>query len=150
MVIKIPLLKAVSLGYERDMVTFSVKYGSLPNFHSSAILDTGCPFCVISENTIQKTRINYKDKPVHHKQVWLGGIFFELRSLGECELFFRDNENKPISFKQEVYVGVPISLKKGTILSQQIPCFIGKDFLDKNFLSIIRSKDGNTYLQEVD
>lgn len=150
MVTKIPLLKAVSLGYERDMITFSVKYSSLPNFYASAILDTGCPFCIISESTIQKTRISYKDKPVHHKQVWLGGIFFELRCLGECELFFKNNENKVISFKQEVYVGVPISLKKGTILSQQIPCFIGKDFLDKNFLSIIKSKDGNTYLQEVD
>ena len=148
--IKIPLLKAMSLGYERDMITFSVKYGSLPNFYASAILDTGCPFCVISESTIQKTRINYKDKPVYHSQVWLGGILFELRGLGECELFFRDKENKLIPFKQEIYVGVPISLKKGTILSQQIPCFIGKDFLDKNFLSIIKSKDRNTYLQEVD
>ena len=150
MVIKIPLLKAVSLGYERDMITFSVKYGSLPNFYASAILDTGCPFCVISESTIKKTRINYHDKPVHHKQVWLEGILFELRCLGEFELIFRDNENKLIPFRQETYVGVPISLKKGTILSQQIPCFIGKDFLDKNFLSIIRSKDGGTYLQEVD
>ena len=148
--IKIPLLKAVSLGYERDMITFSIKYGSLPNFYANAILDTGCPFCLISERTIQKTRISYKDKPVHHRQVWLGGILFELRCLGECEIFFRDNENKSIPFKQEIYVGIPISLKKGTILSQQIPCFIGKDFLDKNFLSIIRSKDGKTYLQEVD
>jgi len=150
MAIKIPLLKASSLGYERDMITFSIQYGSLPLFYASAIIDTGCPFCVVSESVIQKTRIPYKSKQVHHKQVWLGGILFELRALGECELFLKDNENKPVKFQQEVYVGIPLSLKKGTILSQQLPCFIGKDFLDKNFLSIIRSRDGNTYLQEVD
>jgi len=79
MPIKIPLIKGTSLGYERDMITFSVKYGSLPNFYATAILDTGCPFCVISESTIQKTRIPYKEKPIHHKQVWLGGILFELK-----------------------------------------------------------------------
>jgi len=150
MAIKIPLLKAKSLGYDRDMVTFSVKYGSLPNFYASAIVDTGCPFCIISETTIQKTRIPYKSKSVHHKQVWLGGILFELRELGECDLFFRDNENQTKPFKHDLYIGVPVGLKKGTIFTQQIPCFIGKDFLDKNFLSIIKSKDGKTYLQEVD
>jgi len=145
---KIPLLKAKSLGYDRDMITFSVKYGSLPNFNASAIVDTGCPFCVISETTIQKTRISYKDKPVYHKQVWLGGILFELRDLGECKLFFRDSESKIKEFKHNLYVGVPVGLKKGTIFTQQIPCFIGNDFLDKNFLSIIKSKDGTVYLQE--
>ena len=145
MVIKIPLLKASSLGYERDMITFSVGYSSLPNFNASAIVDTGCPFCVISESTIQKTRIPYKDNPVYHKQVWLGGISFELRELGECKLFFRDKEGKTISFKHNLYVGVPVGLKKGIILTQQLPCFIGKDFLDNNFLSIVKLQDRTTY-----
>ena len=54
MSIKIPLIKASSLGFERDMITFAVKYGSLPNFYASAIVDTGCPFCVISESTIKR------------------------------------------------------------------------------------------------
>lgn len=148
--IRIPLIKAISLGYERDMISFSVKYGSLPNFYASAIIDTGCPFCVVSENVIKKTRIPYKEKPVHHKQVWLGGILFELRDLGECELFLKNYENKSVPFKQQIYVGVPISLKRNQILTQQIPCFIGKDFLDKNFLSIIKSRDGNSYLQSPD
>lgn len=148
--VKIPLLKATSLGYERDMIVFSIKYGSLPLFNAHAIVDTGCPFCIISESTINKTRIPYKNKPVHHKQVWLGGILFELRDLGDCEINFRDYENKLISFKQRLYVGIPISLKKGQIFIQQLPCFIGKDFLDKNFLSIVKSKDGNSYLQQID
>lgn len=117
MPIKIPLIKANSLGFERDMITFAVKYGSLPNFYASAIVDTGCPFCIISESAIKKTRIGYKDKPTHHRQVWLGGILFELRELGECELFFRDYENKQISFKHGLYVGVPINLKQGQILA---------------------------------
>ena len=150
MPIKIPLIKAKSLGYERDMVTFSVKYGSLPSFYANAIVDTGCPFCVISESTINKTRIPYLEKSVHHKQVWLGGILFELRELGDCDIFFRDDEKKIVSFKQTLYVGVPISLKKGQIFTQQLPCFIGKDFLDKNFLSIIKSRDGSSYLQSFD
>ena len=150
MSIKIPLIKASSLGFERDMITFAVKYGSLPNFYASAIVDTGCPFCVISESTIKKTRISYKDKPTHHRQVWLGGILFELKELGECELFFRDYENKQISFKHDLYISVPISLKQGQMLLQQLPCFIGKDFLDKNFLSIIKSKDEKSYLQRIE
>jgi len=148
--IRIPLIKAISLGYERDMVSFSVKYSSLPNFYATAIVDTGCPFCVISESVIKKTRIPYKEKVVHHKQVWLGGILFELRDLGECELFLKDCENESVVFKQQIYVGVPISLKHNQILTQQIPCFIGKDFLDKNFLSIIKSRDGSSYLQSPD
>lgn len=150
MAIRIPLIKAKSLGFERDMITFAVKYGSLLPFNASAIVDTGCPFCVITENTIQKTRIPYKDKPVHHKQVWLGGILFELKELGECELFFRDCEKKVISFKQLLFVGIPIGLKSGQVLVNQLPCFIGKDFLDKFFLSIIKARDGMTYLQEAD
>lgn len=150
MSVKIPLIKGKSLGYERDMVTFSVKYGSLPNFYASAIVDTGCPFCVISESVIKKTRVSYKDKPVHHKQVWLGGMLFELKELGECGLFFRDHEKNLVQFKQNLYVGVPHGLRKGEIFLQQLPCFIGKDFLDKNFLSIIKSRDGNSYLQEVE
>lgn len=150
MAVRIPLIKANSLGYERDMVSFSVKYGNLPNFYTTAIVDTGCPFCVISESTIKKTRIPYITKPVYHKQVWLGGILFELRGLGECELFFRDIDKKLIQFKQDIYIGVPISLKQNQILVQQLPCFIGKDFLDKYFLSIIKSRDGSSYLQSVD
>ena len=150
MVIKIPLIKANSLGFERDMVTFAVKYDSLPPFNASAIVDTGCPFCVITENTIQKTRIPYKSKPVHHKQVWLGGILFELKELGECELFFRDFEKKAIPFRQQLFVGVPVSLKVGQILTNQLPCFIGKDFLDKYFLSIMRTREGTSYLQEAE
>ena len=150
MTIKIPIIKASSLGYERDMITFSVKYGSLPDFYANAIVDTGCPFCIISESTIKKTRIPYADKPVHHKQVWLGGILFELRDLGECNMSFRDCDLKSVSFKQQLFVGIPISLKPGQVFVQQLPCFIGKDFLDKNFLSIIKSRDGNSYIQEVD
>ena len=150
MVIRIPLIKANSLGFERDMITFAVKYHSLPPFNVSAIVDTGCPFCVITENTIQKTRISYKDKPVHHKQVWLGGILFELKELGECELSFRDCEKKLITFNQLLFVGVPVSLKPGQILTNQLPCFIGKDFLDKYFLSIIKVRDGTTYLQQIE
>jgi len=150
MPIKIPMIKATSLGYERDMVSFSVKYGTLPNFYATAIVDTGCPFCVISESTIQKTRISYSDKPVHHKQVWLGGILFELKALGKCRLFFRDIDNKSVQFQQELYVGVPVSLKQNQILVQQLPCFIGKDFLDNNFLSIIKCRDGKSYLQSAD
>lgn len=150
MAIKILLIKANSLGYERDMITFSVKYGTLPDFYANAVVDTGYPFCVISENTIKKTRIPYADKPVHHRQVWLGGVLFELRDLGECILSFNDCSHKPVQFKQQLFVGIPTSLKPGQVFVQQLPCFIGKDFLDKNFLSIIKSRDGNSYIQSFD
>ena len=37
---KLPLFTAEALGFTRDMITFSVKYGSLPPLFSKAIVDT--------------------------------------------------------------------------------------------------------------
>jgi len=58
---KIPLFTGKSLGFDRDMVTFSIKYGNLPNFFCKAIIDTGCPFTIVSESSIKRTRIPYRD-----------------------------------------------------------------------------------------
>ena len=136
---KIPLFVGKSLGFDRDMVAFSVRYGSLPNFFARGMVDTGCPFVVISESTIKKTRINYCDKPIKYN-VQVGQILLELRELGECEICFRDENNNPIKFKHNIFVGTPTV--RG-FLSQEIPSFIGKDFLNKYSLSIINKKEGN-------
>jgi len=145
---KIPLIKSRSLGYERDTVSFSIKYGSLPSLYDTAIVDTGCPYFIISQNAIKKTRIPYGGKPAFEKPINIGGMFFNLYSLGVCDLCFRDIEKKEIKFKHIIYVGIP-TLSKNELLTKQIPSFVGKDLLDDNFISIIKSKKGN-YLQQID
>lgn len=147
---RIPLFKAKSLGFERDMASFSIKYGTLPNFTASAIVDTGCPYIIISESQIKKTRIPYKDKPSLAKPLSLGKIALELKDLGICEIFFRDEDNKTIAYKESIYVGIPINLSQGDILIQQLPSFIGKEFLDKNYLSVIKARDNKTYLHVIE
>ena len=148
MTFKIPLFKAITFGYERDMISFSLRHGTLPPLYTTAILDTGCPYFIISENAIKRTRISYGEEPAFEKPVNLGGMFFHLYSLGECNLCFRDIEKKDTNFKHIVYVGVPM-INKNEILNKQMPSFVGKDFLDKNFISIIKTKSGS-YLQQID
>ena len=145
MVLKIPLFKSKSLGFERDMVTFSVKYGSLPNFYATAIIDTGCPFCMINQNSINKTRISYKNKPSYPDPLLVGGIKLNLKDLGDSEINFKDVEGNVKTFKQKLYVGVPITNPNESLL-KQIPCFIGNDFLDDNFLSIQKTRERKNYL----
>ncbi len=147
---RIPLFKAKKLGYERDMVSFSIKYGTVPNFLTTAIVDTGCPFIIISQNDIDKTRIPYRNKPSLSKPVSLGNLILELKDLGECEIFFRDYNNQSIKYKERIYVGIPIGLKPGQMLAQQLPSIVGKGFLDNNFLSVIKNKDGTSHLQEAE
>ena len=139
---KIPLFTAKSLGFDRDMAAFSVKYGNLPNFLCKAVVDTGCPFTIISEVSIKRTRIPYNAKPSKY-HVQLGNINMELKELGVCELNFRDENGDIRIFDQEVYVGIPVV--KG-YLAQELPSFIGKDFLNSHSLSIINKKEENSYL----
>ena len=139
---KIPLFMGKSLGFDRYMVSMSVKYCNLPCFFTKAIVDTGCPYTIISESTLKKTRIPYNDK-LFKCQVQLGNIPLELKELGICELQFRDENGNIIKFKQEIYVGIPIM--KG-YLAQELPSFIGKDLMDTNFISVINKKDGSSHL----
>lgn len=139
---KILLFKGKSLGFDRDMVTFSVRYGNLPNFFCKAIVDTGCPYTIISENTIKKTRISYCSKSIKC-DVQLGNIAMELRELGICELSFRDEDGNIHKFQQEVYIGIP-TVK--CYLAQELPSFIGKDLLNNHSFSIINKKEGTNYL----
>ncbi len=154
--IKIPLFTSKALGFERkSMVTFSVEYGTLPHFYSTAIVDTGCPFFIISPGTMNKTRVPYMQKPSMDlkKPLILGGFHLDLKDLGECNLFFRDYENKIIDFVHNLYVGVPLGVQMGQAqnILNQLPSFIGDDFLSKNFLSVVKSKrDGKNYLQEIE
>ncbi len=97
----IPLFKSKKLGYERDMVSFSIKYGNLPNFLGTAIIDTGCPFILISENDIEKTRIPYLSKPSLPNPVSLGNLLLEVKDLGECDIFFRDATGEAIKYKEK-------------------------------------------------
>lgn len=148
--IKIPLFRGKSLGFERDMVAFSLKYGSLPRVILIAIVDTGCPYVIISENIIKKTRIPYTSKPSEEKPVQLGPILLELRNLGVCELFFKDDKEEVIEpFQQEVFVGIPI-LKKNQIICMELLSFIGKSFFDKHCSSIVKKKDGSSYMSVPD
>ena len=71
----------------------------------------------------------------------------ELRELGICELNFRDEKGDIKKFEQEVYVGIP--LVKG-YLAQELPSFIGKDFLNNHSLSIINKKEEDNYLMGED
>lgn len=139
---KILLFRGNSLGFDRDMVTFSVKYGDLPNFFCKGIVDTGCPYTIINENTIKKTRISYCSRPTKC-DVQLGNIAMELRELGICELSFRDENGNIKNFEQVIYIGIP---KVKGYLSQELPSFIGKDFLNNHSLSIVNKKDGANYL----
>ena len=143
---KIPLFSGKSLGFERDMVTFSVKYGNFPNLFCKGIVDTGCPFTIISESSIKRTRIPYNSKPSKYN-VQLGNINMELRELGICEINFRDEKGDINKFEQDVYVGIP--LVKG-YLAQELPSFIGKDFLNNHSLSIINKKEEDNYLMGED
>lgn len=47
---KIPLLNGKSLGFDRTMLNFSLKYKSLPPYPFTAIVDTGCPFSFLSRD----------------------------------------------------------------------------------------------------
>lgn len=126
-----------------EVSRLSIKYGNLPNFFCKAIVDTGCPFTIISESSIKKTRIPYNSKKSFKYNVQIGNISMELKELGMCEINFRDDENKTKAFEQELYVGIPLT--RG-YLSQELPSFIGKDCLDKHSISIINKKDGKNYL----
>ena len=139
---KIPLFSGKSLGFERDMVAFSVKYENLPNFFCKGIVDTGCPFTIISESSIKRTRIPYNCKPSKYN-VQHGNINMDLIELGICEINFRDENGDVKKFEQEIYVGIP---KVKGYLAQELPSFIGKDFLNNHSLSIINKKEGDNYL----
>jgi len=67
----------------------------------------------------------------------------DLIELGICEINFRDENGEIKSFEQEIYVGIP--RVKG-YLAQELPSFIGKDFLNNHSISIINKKGGNNYL----
>lgn len=140
---KIPLFKGSRLGFERSLVTLSIKYGSLPNFFAEALVDTGCPFTVISESKIKKTRIPYSDKPISYSNVQVGNIMMELRDLGICEISMRDENNNMIKINQQIFVGVP--LIEG-YLSQELPSFLGQDILKNHHISIMNSKSGSDFL----
>src|SRR3989344_925826 len=139
---KIPLFSGKSLGFDRDMVTFSVKCGSLPNLFCKGIVDTGCPFTIISESSIKRTGISYCSKPSKYN-VQLGNINMDLIELGVCEINFRDKNGDIKKFEQEIYVGIP---KVKGYLAQELPSFIGKDFLNNHSISIINKKEGDNYL----
>ena len=137
MAIKIALFKAKSLGFERDMVSFSLKYKNFPALLVKAIVDTGCPFTVLSQSALSRTRIPPGEL---YQVVDLGPIRLELRKLGVCELTFRSEDAKPISFKHEVYYGMPRTKER---LAQELPSFVGKDFIDNHYISIQKTKQGS-------
>jgi|SRR3989344_495384 len=141
--VKIPLFKGNRLGFERSLVTLSIKYGNLPSFFAEALVDTGCPFTVISESKMKKTRIPYSDKPTSYSNVQVGNIIMELKDLGVCEISFRDENNKIVKINQQIFVGVPIT--KG-YLSQELPSFLGQDILKNHHISIMNNKSGSDFL----
>ncbi|MBI4149232.1 hypothetical protein HY491_02190 [Candidatus Woesearchaeota archaeon] len=143
MPIKIPLFKAKSLGFERDMVTFFVQYGAF-RVITSAIVDTGCPFTILNENSVKRSRIPYHDQS-DSGPVLIGNIQLQLKELGVCKLYFRDEKNQLTTFEQMVYVGIP--MVKG-YLAQELPSFLGKDFLNSHSLSIINKKGEICLLKE--
>ena len=140
---KIPLFRAKSLGFERDMITFFVQY---KNFRviTTAVVDTGCPFTILSENSLKRSRIPYHSQKVVDP-VLIGNIQLQLRDLGVCKLIFKEESGQTIEFDQDVYAGIPIV--KG-YLAQELPSFIGKNFLNNHSLSIVNRKDGSYLLKD--
>jgi len=67
----------------------------------------------------------------------------DLIELGVCELIFRDENEGIRRFQQEIYVGIP---KVKGYLAQELPSFIGKDFLNNHSISIINKKEEDNYL----
>ncbi len=67
----------------------------------------------------------------------------DLIELGSCEINFRDENGDVKKFEQEIYVGIP---KVRGYLAQELPSFIGKDFLNNHSISIINKKDRDNYL----
>lgn len=137
MSLKIPLFQGKSLGFDRDMVIFSIKSQRIPLLFAKAVVDNGCPFTIVSEVALKQVRINYNNYK-ERDPLQLGPILLRLLELGECKLIFRDENNNPVTFKQDVHIGLA-----GGIVSHEIPSFIGKDFLDKHYLSLLKAKEGN-------
>lgn len=139
---EIPLTEGRTLGFERDMISFSVKYGSLNPMPFLAIVDTGCPFTFLSSDSFLGKRAPPMGNVIEKSPISLGPILLEMKDLGKCKLFFRDVNNNLKEFEHRLLLGTPIN--KGIILAK-IPCFLGKDFLDENKISII-NKDGKKFL----
>lgn len=132
---KVPLHDGKSLGFDRTMLTFSLRYKSFPPYPFSAILDTGCPFTFLSKDSLVGKRIPPGFREIDKSPV----------SLGNCKIFLKDINNELIEFEHFVYIGIP--LIRGIMISK-IPCFIGNDFIKKHGLSIINEK-GKSYLSRL-
>lgn len=142
--IKIPIFKGKSLGFERDMVSFSFKYRNFPLTISKAVVDNGCPHIIISESVLKRTRIPYTRMKTN-KLVQVGLIQMQLKLLGKCKLNFRTEDNNTVEIEHDVYAGIPVN--RGYI-AQEIPSFIGKDFFDENLISILNTKTGKFLYKE--
>ena len=62
MTIRIPLFQGNSLGFERDMVIFTLKSNRIPILFGKAVVDNGCPYTIISEVAFRKIRFNYRSR----------------------------------------------------------------------------------------
>ena len=134
---KIKLREGKALGFERPLTGFIFKHPNFPMLMDKAIIDTGCPFIVIPEDTIKLRRIPYMRYPKYEKSVNIGGIILELRDMGECIIKLIDVDDKTHEFKHKVFVGIPQSP-----IVQKLPSFIGLDFLKAHKLSISPEEDG--------
>lgn len=145
MAIRIPLFKGKRFGFERDMVTFSFKYGNLPTTICNAIVDTGCPFVIVSDSILKRTRIPYS-KINTSQIVSIASIQLQLKPLNDCGLTFKTENGEPLLFNHKIYGGIPTT--KG-YLAQEIPSFLGKDFFDTHQISIIKTTNSSFLCKEV-
>ena len=144
---KVKLREAKALGFNRRMVSFGIKHGNFPMIFDNAIVDTGCPFLIISEDMAKTRRIPYKKynkldidggKPLN-----IGGILLELRCLGECDITLKTVDDQIVNLKHQAYVGVPL-----VPILQKLPSFLGDNFLRTHSLSICYEADG-AYLRKL-
>ena len=143
---KIPIVYGNSLGAPRHMATHSV-VSDIFHLQSRSIIDTGCPFTIITEPNLMRTRVPIS-RLDYTSSAWLGNMKLKLASLGICKLNFIDTENKLVSFEQEVYAG-KAELPDGNQLINAFPNFIGLDFLRKHRLAVIPiDADGLPYLEQ--
>lgn len=142
MLIKIKLREARIFKGTRIAVSLSFKFGSLPPTPITAIIDTGCPFSMISENTLKRTRIHLSTLPIYDSELtYLGNIKLQLRDLKLCDLIFRDISNGLVALKQELVGGFPITKNPQTEYPN-LPNILGMDFLKKHSLSLSFNEEG--------
>ncbi|RLI99901.1 MAG: hypothetical protein DRP03_02040 [Candidatus Aenigmatarchaeota archaeon] len=128
------------LGAERRVLTFLVRSCGFIKLRAiSAIVDTGSPFTFISQSDLRGLRIP-KNLPMVRQINLL--IPLKIYSVGECEIWLKDENSKYVPFKTNLHIAVPAIQK--IMIPGGMPSIVGTDFLDRYNMAV-----GKKYLLEL-